>query len=134
MEYSFCFHGTMPSLNEYLGAERVVKHGRYGGIQTGGNKMKHEYQNYLLVAIRKQLRGVKVKKPVVIHYKFYEPTARRDVDNIASVAMKFIQDALVLSGVLENDSQRFIKGFTCDFGIDRKNPRILVTLEELEEE
>ena len=56
MTYTFCFKGSMPSLNEYLSAERVMRRGKYGGVQTGGNKMKHEYQNYLLVSIHGKTR------------------------------------------------------------------------------
>ena len=41
-----------------------------------------------------------------------EPNSKRDVDNIV-FAKKFIFDALVRSGVIVNDSQRFIR-YTVD--------------------
>ena len=52
-------------------------------------------------------------------------------DNIA-FAKKFIQDALVETGVLRNDGWSEIEGFTDNFALDPKNPRVEVTIEEME--
>ena len=60
--------------------------------------------------------------PVIIKYKWYSPNSRKDVDNIA-FAKKFINDGLVIAGILENDSRKFVAGFTDEFFIDKINPR-----------
>ena len=54
-----------------------------------------------------------------------------DKDNIA-FAKKFIQDSLVHAGVLANDGWNQIEGFTDDFAVDPKNPRVEVTIEIFE--
>ena len=81
-------------------------------------------------AIRASLKRQAIKPPVMIHYSFYEPDKRRDLDNIAAVAHKFIQDALVKCRVIENDGWQYIKGFSDEFRVDKHNPRIEVTLIE----
>ena len=42
-----------------------------------------------------------------------------------------IQDALVECGVLQNDGWKNIVGFSDDFFVDPKNPRIEVDIEEI---
>ena len=51
---------------------------------------------------------------VKLHYVWFEPKKNRDGDNI-SVGEKFIQDAMVKSGVLDNDNLNHIVAFTHDF-------------------
>lgn len=126
MQHKFVIKGRLPGLNEYLKAERSFRR-----KHSCGNDMKRENQMIISSAIKTQLKRLKVKKPVYIQYKFFERDKRRDLDNISSVAHKFIQDALVNCGTLENDGWQQIKGFTDEFYIDRKNPRIEVTLLEV---
>ena len=81
-------------------------------------------------AIRAALKRQVIKSPITIHYAFYEPNRRRDLDNIAAVAHKFIQDSLVKCQVIENDGWQYIKGFSDEFHVDKHNPSIEVTLIE----
>lgn len=37
-------------------------------------------------------------------------------------------DGLVLAGIIPNDSQKYIKGVTHQFAIDRSNPRVEVEI------
>ena len=46
-------------------------------------------------------------------------------------AKKFVQDALVKAKVIQNDSQKWVVGFTDDFGVDQKNPRVEVEIMEV---
>jgi Holliday junction resolvase RusA-like endonuclease len=133
MEYKFTIRGRMPCLNDYLAAERVTFRCGQKGFTTKGNDMKKKAQKDIIWSIRRDLKALKIEKPVVILYKFYEQNKKRDLDNIASFGMKVIQDSLVLSGVLQNDGWNYIKGFNCDFDVDKDNPRIEVTLQELED-
>lgn len=132
MKYLFTIPRTMPNLNDYLAAERV-RFRTYGGkTNTKGNELKKQWQMYAGVHIRKDLRGLKIEKPVKLHYKFFEPNAKRDMDNVAAFAMKVIQDALVRTGVLENDGWKQIMGFQCEFYVDRDDPRIEVEIVEVD--
>lgn len=125
MQHRFVIKGRLPGLNEYLKAERGFRRGH-----SWGNDMKQGCQAAVSEAIRKGLGHARVKAPVTIHYAFYEPDRRRDLDNIAAVAHKFIQDALVSCRILENDGWRHIRGFTDVFYVDGHNPRIEVILAE----
>ena len=85
----------------------------------------------IINAIRLNLKRTHINNPVRIKYTFYEPNRKRDLDNIAGVAHKFIQDALVKCKVLDNDGWNNIVGFEDHFFIDKHNPRIEVVLEEV---
>ena len=117
MKYKLTIPGLLPGLNEYIDAERSHK-GKYKAAS-----MKRQAQNVIGYMIRTQLRGVRFTRPVVIRYLWIEPSRRRDKDN---------QDALVETGVLRNDGWSEIEGFTDDFALDPKNPRVEVTIEEME--
>lgn len=132
MRHKFVIPYQMPNLNDYLAAERVNIRTGGGRFTTKGNSMKKEWQKVVVVCVRKHLRNLKIQNPVVIHYTFFEPNKKRDLDNIASFAMKIIQDGLVQAGTLKNDGWSNIKGFTHKFMVDKKKPRIEVVLEEIE--
>lgn len=123
MEYMLIIPGRLPGLNEYIRAERTNKY--------KAAKMKHKSEDAVVWAARKHLRGVKIKKPVEIHYLWVEKDNRRDRDNIA-FAKKFVQDALVNAGVLENDNYKHVVGFSDRFDVDKENPRIEVLIREVE--
>lgn len=73
----------------------------------------------------------KIKKPITIEIHWHEKNERRDIDNVA-YAIKFILDGLVTSGKLEDDSRKWVRGITHHFPIDRNNPRVVVTITEIE--
>ena len=118
--YKFQIQGRLPSLNELIDAERTHR-------QKGAN-LKKQTEKYVRLFIRQQIQGVRPKAPVMIHYHFYEPNRKRDLDNIAGFAHKIIQDSLVKEGILKNDGWDFIEGFTDEFYIDTRNPRIEVVI------
>lgn len=115
---------TFPDLNDYLKA--------CGTHPQVGAKMKRDYMMIASNAIRRQLCRLKISVPVKIHYFFYEGDIRRDLSNVGSFATKVIEDALQKCGVIKNDNQVWVKGYTHDFFIDKENPRIEVIIEELE--
>lgn len=123
MKYTFAIPGKLPGLNDYLKAERL-----FSNKHSCGNDMKQQYQMLICNAIRTQLKRLAIKVPVSIEYRFYEPNRKRDLDNIAGVAHKYIQDSLVKCGVLENDGWKNITGFSDKFYVDKHNPRIEVTI------
>ena len=120
--HKLVFPGKLPSLNEFISA--CNKNPKAGG------QMKWEDQNRVEWFIRSQLRGVRIKKPVIMVYTWYEPNRKRDLDNISSYGRKVIQDALVHCGVIHNDGWKQILGFYDRFYVDRKEPRIEVVILE----
>ncbi len=100
MKTDFFIPVRFPSLNEYIGA---MNRNRYLG-----NKMKQENTDLVSIAAT----GVKkFDKPVNISFIYYEPNNRRDVDNVV-FAKKFILDGLVRAGVLQDDSQKWVRDIT----------------------
>lgn len=124
MQYKFTIDGRLDGQNDFIAANRTNPY--------KGNNMKRNNQQTVMWAIRQQLKKLKIEKPIHIHYKFIEKNKMRDKDNIASFAMKVIQDALVQVEVIKNDGWREVESFSCTFGVDKNNPRIEVTLEEVE--
>lgn len=122
----------MPALNDFIRAERCTFRSYGNKLMTKGSLMKKEWQQYISVYIRKDLGRAKVLHPIVVHYHYYEPDRKRDLGNVHATCQKFTEDALQDCRVIPNDNQKWIVGFTADFDIDRQNPRIEVTLEEVE--
>lgn len=124
MTHKLIIYGRLPGMNEYTEANRRNAH--------AGANMKKAGQKYCERYIRAQLHGVQIKRPVFLHYRFFEKDRRRDLDNIGGFAHKVIQDALVSCKVLKNDGWRYIVGYTDLFEVDRKTPRIEVLVEEID--
>lgn len=122
MEYKFVILGRLDGLNDYTSANRQSPY--------EGGKMKKQNEDTCIWAIRQQLRGVHIEKPVKLEFAWYEPNRRRDHDNVSSFGRKVIQDALVKTGVLRDDGWDYVTGFTDAFYLDRKNPRIEITIIE----
>lgn len=125
MTQTFIIWGRLPGLNEIISADRA--HAQVGA------RLKRETLDMVSLCIR--AAGLKpVEQPVVIHYRFYEPNRRRDVGNVLAGADKVIEDALVKCGILPDDGQKWVRNIVPWFGVDGENPRIEVTLKEIEEE
>lgn len=93
----------LPGLNEYI---RAMNRNRYEG-----NRLKKQVQ----ADISRFLKGTApVKCPVKVVFIWYEPTRRRDKDNVAA-GKKFILDALQLCGILPNDNNCWVVGFEDQF-------------------
>jgi Holliday junction resolvase RusA-like endonuclease len=115
---------VMPDLNNYL-----VACGRHPQI---GGRMKKDYMMYACNEIRKQIPNVRIAGKVFIRYSHYEADKRRDPSNCASMATKVIEDALQTCGVITNDGWENIAGYSQEFDVDKANPRIEVTITEVE--
>ena len=124
MEYKFTIDGRLDGLNEYTAANRTNPH--------KGGDMKNKNELIITWSIRQQLKKLHIASQIHITYKFYEKNTRRDLDNIAGTAHKFIQDSLVKCGVIDNDGWKNIKGFSDEFYVDKEKPRIEVILMEVD--
>lgn len=121
--YKFVISDRLAGMNEYTAANR---RNRYVG-----NKMKHDAQSLVCKCIREQLNGVVLRIPIEICYNYFEKDKRRDHDNVHAFAAKVIQDALVECGLINNDGWNEITSFCATFEVDRQNPRIEVSLHEV---
>lgn len=112
--------GRLPGTNEYQNANRL---NRYSGAKM--KKQSQQIVEWAIIAAKIK----PVSKRVRINITWVEPNMRRDMDNITG-ARKFIHDALVSQGIIKDDGWKYIAGFSDDFLVDKKNPRIIVELEE----
>lgn len=110
----------LPGLNDYIKAERTTRY--------AASTMKHDWQR-IIIAYIKEAHLKPVTKPVRLRYEFHEPNKRRDKDNVAAIAHKFIQDALVSAGILQDDGWNEIIGYSDSFYISNP-PYITVYIEE----
>lgn len=120
----FIIDGKLDGLNEYTDDCRASK---FSGYST---KKRNELQVRLAVV----KYGQKVVKSYPIHPTiiWYDAT-NRDVDNII-FAKKFIMDALQKQGIIQNDSRRYVDGYTDIVRTDKKHPRIVVYLDDYDGE
>ena len=119
--YQLVIHGRLDNLNDYITACRTN--------QYKGAKMKASDERKVIGEIREQLGHIRIRDPVKMKYCWYEKNRRRDLDNISSFGRKVIQDALVKSGVLQNDGWKEIVSFSDELYVDPDNPRIEVEIE-----
>jgi len=112
--------GQLPGLNKVIDANRRNKY--------AGSKLKKDTEDLLCVYIRNQCK-VKFNR-IRLTVEWYEKNRKRDFDNISS-ATKFILDALVKCGVINNDGWKDIyPEFNHKFILDRESPRIVIIIEE----
>lgn len=120
MRRAFEIPGRLPGANEWTRACKQ-HHSKAG-------RMKREAQDLIIRCIR-AARIEPVQGRVIVHFTWVEPNMRRDYDNIA-FAKKFVFDALQEAGTIPNDNWRYVEGFSDTFRLNRKNPRVIVEIEE----
>lgn len=116
-----CFPGLNDLLRE---AERHPK---------AYNRMKQQYQMLAVNAIRRQLRGFKAKGLIRLNITFGEPRKgnKRDYDNIVAAGRKIINDSLVKTGTIKDDSPKYL-GYGSNTFEYTDVPFIRVEIEEVE--
>ena len=125
MAVNLTIYGRLDGLNDYVLACRT---NRYSGAN-----MKRRNEDVIKSHILTQIPRERLKGKVHIHFAWYEPNKKRDLDNIAA-AKKFILDSLVATGTIEADGWSCVTGFTDSFSVDKDNPRIEVYISSLEME
>lgn len=77
----------------------------------------------------------KIETPIKIKYTYYAARNNSpDLDNFIGTVKKFFQDALVESGLIEDDNINFIVGNSESYGgIDKENPRVEAEIKQLGE-
>lgn len=95
------------------------------------NQVKKLYKEMVKAA----LEGVTLVTPFTVTCRVYKPTKRRlDKSNVYSVSSKFMLDALVEHGVIEDDNDDYIKNELILPTIhDKENERVEFVFETVEE-
>ena len=117
-----------PSLNNLLAA--------YGKNPKAGGALKKKFQNICSWDIREQLGDWKPDKPLIGHFRYFEPRDGhyRDNPNIHAFASKVFWDSMQDCKVIKGDDPRYVVNETHDFFLlpDKYGePRIEVYLEEV---
>ena len=107
----------LPSLNDYTSACRTSK--------FTGAKMKAKYEQMIGLYLMKMPRWT---KPIKIHFLWVEGNKRRDLDNIC-FAKKFILDAMVKYGKLQDDNRKCVYAFTDEFAYGNTT-KVILEIEE----
>ena len=111
--------GELTDLNQYI---KALNNHRFVG-----SKIKKEETERVYWECKEQKIKPVTKFPVKIHYRWYSPNARKDIDNVA-FSKKFINDGLTMAEVLPDDSRKYIKGFSDNFFIDKEFPRVEIEI------
>lgn len=95
-----------PSLNELIGKAS------YNRFAYGA--MKKKLTKYVADECLKS-KLVPHKGTAFVEFEWQEANKRRDFDNVAGAGAKLIFDGLKLAGIIKDDRQEFVKGFTHTF-------------------
>jgi hypothetical protein len=125
-EQVFFIRGPMPNLNELLGAKRKLR-----GRSDDYARVKRLWTDRIVLFVR--AAGLVPVRRAILKYELREPNRRRDPSNVTSATVKFIEDALVKEGILPNDGWEHIVGFSVVWTVDKRNPGVVVTIEEPKE-
>lgn len=120
MRAAFTIEGSMPSLNEYVRAERSNR------LWAAAIKRREttRARDAAVAARVPAFHG-----PVTVRFLWVEESRRRDLDNVA-FAKKFVLDGLVEAGVLPGDGQRHVVGLQDTFERDPDRPRVVVEVRD----
>lgn len=112
--------GEFCDLNTYINAER-----RNRFLASKIKKEETERVYYLTVGKKLPLG---VTFPLTIEITWFVKDSRKDADNI-TFAKKFIADGMVMSGLLPEDSRKFVRVWRdIDIEVDKVNPRVEIVI------
>lgn len=117
---TYVIEGKFATLNEHDNANR---RNRFLGA-----KLKHE----MTEMVAWQLKGKPaIISPCLLHFN-WRYSSRADFDNIA-FAKKYVQDGMVTAGILVDDNQKHVLGFSDTFTkVDKGNEGVIIIAEELQ--
>ena len=118
MNYKVEIPMKLPSLNEYI---NECRKNRYVGAN-----MKKSVEMDIAYFLNKLPR---FKSKVKINFTWIESNKKRDFDNI-SFSKKFILDALVKCGKMQNDNRNYVAGFVDNFDYGKEN-KVILEIEEV---
>lgn len=95
------------------------------------NPVKKENDRVCCVAIRRDLKGVKLKTPIKCTYYIFAQDKRHDRNNLESATTKSFLDALQQCGCIKSDGFDYVLDSVFHSEVCRQNPRIEVLIEEV---
>lgn len=109
--------GPLPGMNDF--------------ISTGSRFRYNTHKKRWAVIIQAEVRAVRLKPVKRARFSWYwkERNKQRDPDNFIAIGKKFVLDALVAAGVLENDGWSQIAGFE-DYWEVSETPGVLVVIDD----
>ena len=119
----FEIEGKLPGLNDIIGASRTHYHAAASQKKKAQKLVKESLAEC-------GVADCHISGPARVEITWHEPNKRRDVDNI-NAGVKFILDALVEAGVLDNDDQKHITSIEHAVLCDPARPRISVWVKGL---
>lgn len=132
-DIKFDIAGQVPSKKNN---KRILKNSRTGNRFIANSEKFNDWHEKALREVclfskAAKYRNKPRKNPLSIRMRFYNKDNRRhDLDNMVSSVL----DLLVDAGYLEDDHCKIVSSMLVVFrGIDRKNPRVEVTITELAE-
>ena len=112
--------GELTDLNKYIQAERTHR--------FKASKIKKDETERVAWEAKASKATHVTQYPVHISYDWYSKNSRMDIDNVA-FGKKFVNDGLVLAGILDGDGRKHIAGFAGErFFIDKDRPRVEVVI------
>ena len=93
------------------------------------NQAKIEFQK----RVQNQIFALPQMNKIKIHYEFwYQDKRIHDLNNSMAVISKFFEDCLTRADIIKDDNYLYVVGSSNSFGgIDKKNPRCCITIEEI---
>lgn len=132
-DINFNIAGQVPSKKNN---KRILKNSRTGNRFIANSEKFNDWHEKALREVclfskAAKYRNKPRKNPLSIRMSFYNKDNRRhDLDNMVSSVL----DLLVDAGYLEDDHCKIVSSMLVVFrGVDRKNPRVEVTITELAE-
>jgi Holliday junction resolvase RusA-like endonuclease len=119
MLITFNLPGSLPAMNDIIDAAK----GHWGGYRS----MKEDNTEHVRL---KLLNAPRLEKPVEVTIRWITSNLKQDPDNLMA-GQKFIFDGLVAAKVIPNDTRKWVKKITHEFGLDRQNPRVEVEVSEV---
>lgn len=122
MKISLVIKGKLPSLNEFIA--HINKDKFIGNSYK--RKIEHDIQMQILAQIREQNieHLLPLKNIADFKFTYVEKNRKRDKDNIAS-CKKFLFDAMVARGVINNDGWKWVGRFEEDFLLGEEHKVII---------
>ena len=101
---------------------------RANGFQI--NEVKKAYHE--LIRLKLLSNKEKIKGSYQVRYKYFYKNDNSDLKNVTSVIDKFFNDALQELGIVKNDNVKYFKeSIDRVGGMDKKNPRVEIEVEEI---
>lgn len=122
MEVKITIPGELPDMNQIIKMSKQ----HYGSYSRKKKIYTEEVAKACLSVKNKKISG-----KVAVTCEWMARNRRKDPDNI-SAGVKFILDGIVEAGILPNDGWSQVEKIDHYFKVDKRNPRVEVTIREVE--